>query len=162
MAPGIHPSAIVGADVRIDPSVEIGPFAVIGDRVVIGRRTRIAPFALIGAGVEIGDDCRIGAHVACRTRWLAIERMSIPAHGSARKALGSSSPRRVPFDLQLARVIVHDDVEFGANSTVDRGGLIDTVIGEGTRIDNLVQIAHGVRTAAVAKLVAQAGIAGST
>ena len=93
--PGVHPSAVIGADARIDPSAEIGPLAVIGDRAVIGRRTRIAPLAVIGAGVEIGADCRIGSHASVSH---AIDSatgfMSIPARGSARKALASRSPPR--------------------------------------------------------------------
>ncbi len=163
LAPGIHPSAIIGADVRIDPGAEIGPLAVIGDRVVIGRRTRIAPFALIGAGVEIGDDCRIGAHASVSHALLGHRVYIYPGARIGQEGFGfvvtSGGFLSTP---QLARVIVHDNVEIGANSTVDRGGLTDTVIGEGTRIDNLVQIAHGVRVGRCCVLVAQVGIAGSS
>lgn len=160
--PGIHPSAVIGVDVRIDPSAEIGPLAVIGDRAVIGKRTRIAPLALIGAGVEIGADCRIGGHVSISHARLGDRVYAYPGVRIGQEGFGftitSEGLLTVP---QLGLVIVHDDVEIGANSTVDRGGLSDTVIGEGTRIDNLVQIAHGVRLGRCCVLAAQSGVAGS-
>jgi UDP-3-O-[3-hydroxymyristoyl] glucosamine N-acyltransferase len=163
VVPGIHPSAVIGADVHIDPSVEIGPLAVIGDRAVIGRRTRIAPLALIGEGVEIGADCRIGGHASISHARLGDRVYVYPGARIGQEGFGfaptSEGFLTVP---QLGLVIVHDDVEIGANSTVDRGGMTDTVIGAGTRIDNLVQIAHGVQLGRCCVLVAQAGIAGST
>ncbi|MGD0434423.1 MAG: UDP-3-O-(3-hydroxymyristoyl)glucosamine N-acyltransferase, partial [Acetobacteraceae bacterium] len=147
---------------RIDPSAEIGPLAVIGDRAVIGKRTRIAPLALIGAGVEIGADCRIGGHVSISHARLGDRVYAYPGVRIGQEGFGftitSEGLLTVP---QLGLVIVHDDVEIGANSTVDRGGLSDTVIGEGTRIDNLVQIAHGVRLGRCCVLAAQSGVAGS-
>ena len=161
--PGVHPSAVIGADVRIDPSAEIGPLAVIGDRVVIGRRTRIAPLALIGDGVEIGMDCRIGSHASVSHATIGDRVYIYPGARIGQEGFGftitSEGFLTVP---QLGRAILHDDVEIGANSTVDRGGMTDTVIGAGTRIDNLVQIAHGVRLGRCCVLAAQIGIAGST
>ena len=160
--PGVHPSAVIGADTRIDPSVEIGPLAVIGDRVVIGKRTRVAPLALIGDGVEIGADCRIGGHVSVSHARLGDRVYLYPGVRIGQEGFGfkitSEGFLTVP---QLGTVIVHDDVEVGANSTIDRGGLSDTTIGEGTRIDNLVQIAHGVQLGRCCVLAAQTGIAGS-
>jgi UDP-3-O-[3-hydroxymyristoyl] glucosamine N-acyltransferase len=161
--PGVHPAAIIGADTRIDPSAEIGPLSVIGDGAVIGRRTRIAPLVLIGAGVEIGADCRIGGNASISHAWIGDRVFVYPGARIGQEGFGfavtSEGFLTVP---QLGRAIVHDDVEIGANSTVDRGGMTDTVIGAGTRIDNLVQIAHGVQLGRCCVLAAQAGIAGST
>jgi UDP-3-O-[3-hydroxymyristoyl] glucosamine N-acyltransferase len=160
--PGVHPSAVIGADAQIDPSAEIGPLVVIGDRVVIGKRTRIAPFALIGAGVEIGADCRIGGHVSISHAWLGDRVYVYPGARIGQEGFGftisSEGFLTVP---QLGRAIIHDDVEIGANTTVDRGGLNDTVVGAGTRIDNLVHLAHGVQLGRCCALAAQAGLAGS-
>jgi UDP-3-O-[3-hydroxymyristoyl] glucosamine N-acyltransferase len=161
--PGVHPSAVIGADVRIDPTAEIGPLCVIGDRAVIGKRTRIAPLALIGAGVEIGEDCRIGGHASISHALIGDRVYVYPGARIGQEGFGftitSDGFLTVP---QLGRAIVHDDVEIGANTTIDRGGMTDTVIGEGTRIDNLVQIAHGVRIGRCCVLVSQCGIAGSS
>jgi UDP-3-O-[3-hydroxymyristoyl] glucosamine N-acyltransferase len=161
--PGVHPSAVIGADTRIDPSAEIGPLAVIGDRVVIGKRTRIAPLAVIGEGVEIGMDCRIGSHASISHATLGDRVYVYPGARIGQEGFGftitSEGFLTVP---QLGLAILGDDVEIGANSTVDRGGLSDTIIGAGSRIDNLVQIAHGVQLGRCCVLAAQAGIAGST
>jgi UDP-3-O-[3-hydroxymyristoyl] glucosamine N-acyltransferase len=161
--PGVHPSAVIGADACIDPGAEIGPMAVIGDRAVIGKRTRIAPFALIGAGVEIGADCRIAGHASISHALLGDRVYIYPGARIGQEGFGftvsSEGFLTVP---QLGRVIIHDDVEIGANSTIDRGGLTDTVIGAGTRIDNLVQIAHGVQLGRCCALAAQTGISGSS
>jgi UDP-3-O-[3-hydroxymyristoyl] glucosamine N-acyltransferase len=162
VVPGIHPTAVVGADTKIDPSAEIGPLCVIGDRVTIGRRTRVAPLALIGDGVAIGDDCRIGGHASISHALLGDRVYVYPGARVGQEGFGftiaSEGFLTVP---QLGRAIVEDDVEIGANSTVDRGGMTDTVIGAGTRIDNLVQVAHGVRIGRCCVLVSQCGIAGS-
>jgi UDP-3-O-[3-hydroxymyristoyl] glucosamine N-acyltransferase len=163
VVPGVHPSAIIGVDTRIDPSAEIGPLAVIGDGVAIGERTRIGPLAIIGAGVEIGADCRIGGNASVSHALLGDRVYIYPGARIGQEGFGftitSEGFLTVP---QLGRAILHDDVEIGANTTVDRGGMSDTVIGAGTRIDNLVQIAHGVRVGRCCALAAQVGIAGST
>jgi UDP-3-O-[3-hydroxymyristoyl] glucosamine N-acyltransferase len=161
--PGVHPAAIIGVDVRIDPSAEIGPLAVIGDRAVIGRRTRIAPFALIGAGVEIGADCRIGGHASISHARIGDRVYVYPGARIGQEGFGFVVSREGFLTIpQLGLVILHDDVEIGANSTVDRGGMNDTVIGAGSRIDNLVQIGHGVQVGRCCALAAQVGLAGST
>src|ERR1035438_4506121 len=161
--PGVHPPAGIGVGVMIDPSAEVGPLAVIGDGAVIGKRTRIAPLASIGARVEIGADCRIGGHASISHARLGDRVYVYPGARIGQEGFGfavtSDGFLTVP---QLGRAILHDDVEIGANSTVDRGGMTDTVIGAGTRIDNLVQIAHGVQLGRCCVLVAQSGIAGST
>jgi UDP-3-O-[3-hydroxymyristoyl] glucosamine N-acyltransferase len=163
VVPGVHPSAVIGADVRIDPSAEIGPLAVIGERAVIGARTRVASLAGIGAGVEIGRDCRVGSHASISHARLGDRVFVYPGVRIGQEGFGFAVAQdgflTVP---QLGLVIVHDNVEIGANTTVDRGGMTDTVIGAGTRIDNLVQIAHGVRLGRCCVLAGQVGIAGST
>lgn len=161
--PGIHPSAAIATDAQIGADCRIEAGAVVGERARIGRRCRIAATAVIGAGVVIGDDCTVGpgaslSHCLVGTRTLI--------HGGARigqDGFGfSMSPQghlKVP---QLGRVVIGDDVEIGANTTIDRGAGPDTVIGDGTKIDNLVQIAHNVRIGRGCVIVAQVGISGST
>jgi UDP-3-O-[3-hydroxymyristoyl] glucosamine N-acyltransferase len=162
LLPGVHPSAIVDAGARIDPSAEIGPLAVIGDRAVIGRRTRIAAHAVVGDGVRIGDDCRIGTHVSISHALLGDRVTLYPGVRIGQDGFGFAiTPEGFVSVPQLGRVIIEDDVEIGANSTVDRGGLTDTVIGAGTRIDNLVMIAHGCRLGRCCVLAAHVGLAGS-
>jgi UDP-3-O-[3-hydroxymyristoyl] glucosamine N-acyltransferase len=161
--PGIHPTAVMGRDVRIDPTAEIGPLAVIGDRVVIGRRTRVAPLASIGAAVEIGADCRIGDHVSLSHALVGDRVVIYPGARIGQAGFGFAvTPEGFLSVPQLGRVLIEDDVEIGANTAVDRGAMTDTVIGAGTRIDNLVQIAHGVRIGRGCVIVAQCGISGST
>lgn len=161
--PGIHPSAVISPEATIDPSAEIGPLAVIEAGAAIGKRTRIAALAVIGAGVEIGADCRIGPHASLSHARLGDRVYVYPGARIGQEGFGFAiTPEGFLTVPQLGRVIVEDDVEIGANSTIDRGGMTDTVIGAGTRIDNLVQIAHGVRIGRSCALAAQVGIAGST
>jgi UDP-3-O-[3-hydroxymyristoyl] glucosamine N-acyltransferase len=163
VTPGVHPTAVIGADARIDPSAEIGPLAVIGERAVIGKRTRIAPLALIGAGVEIGDDCRIGGHASISHARIGDRVYVYPGARIGQEGFGFTITAEGFLTApQLGLAIVHDDVEIGANATVDRGGLTDTVIGAGSRLDNLVQIGHGVQLGRCCVLAAQSGVAGST
>ena len=153
----IDPTAVVGADTAIAPGVVIGARAEIGQRCEIGANT------VIGPGVVIGDDSRIGpsASLRCcivgmRVRLSAGVRIGEDGFGFASS---DNAHLTVP---QLGRVIIGDDVEIGANSTVDRGAGPDTVIGDGCRIDNLVQIGHNVRLGRGCVVVAQVGISGST
>jgi UDP-3-O-[3-hydroxymyristoyl] glucosamine N-acyltransferase len=160
--PGIHPTAIIGADARIDPTAEIGPLAVIGNGATVGRRTRIAPLAVIGDGVEIGADCRIGSHASLSHARIGDRVYIYPGARIGQEGFGFTITDKGFLSVpQLGLAILHDDVEIGANSTVDRGSLTDTVIGAGTRIDNLVQIAHGVQLGRCCVLAAQVGLAGS-
>ncbi len=160
--PGIHPTAVVAASARIDAGVEVGPLAVIGENVVIGSHGRIGPAVVIDDGVEIGRDVRIGAHASVSHALIGDRVYIYPGVRIGQEGFGfavtAQGFQTVP---QLGRVVIEDDVEIGANSTVDRGALEDTVIGAGTRIDNLVQIAHNVRIGRNCVIVAQAGIAGS-
>jgi UDP-3-O-[3-hydroxymyristoyl] glucosamine N-acyltransferase len=163
LRPGIHPSAVVSPSATLDPSTEVGPFAVIGSGTEIGPRCRIGPHAVIGDGVVLGPDCRIGPH-ACVSHALLGARVYIyPGARIGQEGFGfaitAEGFRSVP---QLGRVVLEDDVEVGANSTIDRGSLHDTFIGAGSRLDNLVQIGHNVRLGRGCVIVSQAGISGST
>jgi UDP-3-O-[3-hydroxymyristoyl] glucosamine N-acyltransferase len=161
--PGVHPAAVVHGDAVIDPSAEIGPLAVIEAAAEIGPRCRIGPGAVIGAGVVLGPDCRVGAQ-ASLSHTLAGARVYVyPGARIGQEGFGfeqiATGFLSVP---QLGRVILEDDVEIGANSTIDRGSVHDTVIGAGSRLDNLVQIGHNVRLGRCCVVVSQAGISGST
>ncbi len=162
---GVHPSAIVAPDAVIGEDVGIGPLAVIGAGAVIGARTAIASHAVIGAGTEIGPDCVIHAHVSIRERCRLGARVVVQdgvvigadGYGFARRPDGTHE--KIP---QTAPVVIEDDVEIGANTTIDRPAVGETRIKAGAKIDNLVQIAHGVVVGARTLLAAQVGISGST
>ena len=160
--PGVHPSAIVAADAVIDPTAEIGPHAVIGALAAIGPRCRIGPGAVIDDGVVLGADCRIGAHASISHAVLGARVYIYPGARIGQEGFGFTiTPRGFVTTPQLCGVIIGDDVEIGANTTIDRGALRDTSIGAGTRIDNLVQIAHNVRIGRHCAIAAQVGISGS-
>jgi UDP-3-O-[3-hydroxymyristoyl] glucosamine N-acyltransferase len=163
VAPGLHPTAVVDPSAQVDPSAEVGPLAVIGPHAQVGPRCRIGAAAVLGDGVVLGADCRIGAHaslshalVGDRVTLYPGVRVGQDGFGFAVSAEGFVS---VP---QLGRVVIENDVEVGANTTIDRGSLHDTRIGAGSRIDNLVQIGHNVQIGKACVIVAQAGISGST
>jgi UDP-3-O-[3-hydroxymyristoyl] glucosamine N-acyltransferase len=141
----LHKSAVVGDGAVIGAGCDIGPNAVIGPGVVIGARTTVADGASVWCAL-VGADCRIGPSCA----------IGGPGFGFA---IGPEGLARVP---QLGRVTIEDGVEIGAHVCVDRGALGDTVIGAGTKIDNLVQIGHNVRLGRACVIAAQVGIAGST
>lgn len=156
-------SASVDATARIGDGTDIGPGAVVGARTEIGSRCVIGPNAVIGPGTVIGADCRIGpcasvshAVLGDRVRVFAGARIGEAGFGFA------PGPERHLTVPQLGRVVIEDDVEIGANATIDRGAGPDTVIGAGSRIDNLVQIGHNVRIGRGCIIVAQVGISGST
>lgn len=163
VTPGVHPTAVIAASATIDASAEVGPFVVIGENVVVGARGRIGGMAVIGDGVQIGRDVRIGTHASVSHAVVGDRVYIYPGARVGQEGFGfAMTPdgfRTVP---QLGRVVIGDDVEVGANSTIDRGTLEDTVIGAGSRIDNLVQIAHNVRIGRACVIVGQAGISGST
>ena len=161
--PGVHPSAVVAPDSAIDASAEIGPLAVIGSRAEIGPRCRIGPGAIIEDGVVLGADCRIGAHASISHALLGDRVIVFPGARIGQDGFGFAVDGvefvSVP---QIGRVVLEDDVEVGANTTIDRGSLHDTCIGAGSRLDNLVQIGHNVRLGRGCVIVSQAGISGST
>lgn len=161
--PGIHPSALVDADARVDASAEIGPYAVVEARAEIGPGCRIGSFVSIGAGVVVGRDCRIGSHASLSHALLGARVYIYPGARIGQEGFSFATTKTGFLSIpQLGRVIVEDDVEVGANSTIDRGSTRDTIIGAGTRIDNLVQIGHNVQLGRCCVIVAQVGIAGST
>jgi UDP-3-O-[3-hydroxymyristoyl] glucosamine N-acyltransferase len=161
--PGIHPSAVIAASARVDPTTEVGPLAVIGENVKIGPRGRIGALVVIGDGVEIGRDVRIGPHASLSHSMIGDRVYIYPGVRIGQDGFGFAiTPEGFLTVPQLGRVLIGDDVEIGANTTVDRGTLEDTVIGAGTRIDNLVQIGHNVHIGRACVIVAQVGISGST
>lgn len=167
IACGIHPTAIVDPSAVIDPSAEIGPFTVIGPCVEVGARCRLGQGVSLAQGVRIGADGRIGAHVSV-SHALIGDRVSLyPGVRIGQDGFGFATtmtpqgPKHISIP-QLGRVVIEDDVEVGANSCIDRGSAQDTVIGAGTRIDNLVQIGHNVHLGRCCVIVAQVGISGST
>lgn len=162
-SPGIHPSAIVADGALIDPSAEVGPLSVIETGAEVGSGCRIGPGAIIGRGVIVGRDCRIGAHVSLSHALLGARVYVYPGARIGQEGFGFASTRDGFLSVpQLGRVILEDDVEVGANTTIDRGSSRDTVIGAGSRLDNLVQIGHNVVLGRCCVIVAQVGISGST
>ena len=161
---GIHPSAVVAKSAQIDPTAHIGPHCVVGERVRLGARTALLGGNHIGDDSQIGDDGLLFPNVVVYARSQLGHR--VRAHAGT--VIGSDGYGYV-FDsgqhrkiLQIGNVIIHDDVEIGANVCIDRGALGSTVIGRGCKIDNLVQIAHNVVIGEGCLLVAQVGIAGSS
>ena len=160
---GCIPARWSPPDAMIDPSAEIGPLAVIGAGVEIGPRCCIAPLAVLGRGVVLGPDCRIGSHASVSHALLGARVYIYPGARIGQEGFGfATTPEGFRSVPQLGRVILEDDVEVGANTTIDRGSLQDTVVGAGSRLDNLVQIGHNVHLGRGCVVVAQVGIAGST
>ena len=163
VSPGIHPSAIVAEGANVDPSAEVGPLSVIEAGAEIGPGCRIGPCAVIGSSVIVGRDCRIGAHASLSHALLGARVYVFPGARIGQEGFGFASTKDGFLSVpQLGRVILEDDVEVGANTTIDRGSSQDTVIGAGCRLDNLVQIGHNVILGRCCVIVAQAGISGST
>jgi UDP-3-O-[3-hydroxymyristoyl] glucosamine N-acyltransferase len=163
--PGIHLSAHVAPSATVAPDASIGPFVSLGPGARIGARSVIYPHVTIGDGAVIGDDCVIHARVSVRERVVIGNRVVIQdgavigsdGFGFAHRADGTHY--KIP---QIGGVTIEDDVEIGANTTIDRPAVGETRIGAGTKIDNLVQIAHGVTIGKDVLLAAQVGIAGSS
>ena len=164
-AAGIHPTAYVAASATIAPDASIGPFVSVGAGARIGPRTVVYPHVTIGEEAVVGEDCVIHARVSLRERVTVGSRVVIQdgavigsdGFGFARR--GDGTHHKIP---QIGGVVVEDDVEIGANTTIDRPAVGATRIGAGSKIDNLVQIAHGVAIGRDVLLAAQVGIAGST
>jgi UDP-3-O-[3-hydroxymyristoyl] glucosamine N-acyltransferase len=164
-APSIHATSAIAPDATLGTDVSVGAFAVIGEGARIGDRVVLHPHVVIGRGAHVGDDCVLHAHVSVRERCHIGKRVVIQdgavigsdGFGFARTPEGLH--HKIP---QAGDVIVEDDVEIGANTTIDRPAVGETRIGAGTKIDNLVQVAHGVKLGKGVLLAAQVGIAGST
>lgn len=161
---GVHPNAIVAPTAQVDPAAHIGPFCVVGEGVRIGARSVLQGGNHVGANCRLGEDVTLfpnvviypGTEVGNRVR---IHSGSVIGADGFGYVLDNGMHRKVP---QIGNVIIRDDVEIGANVTVDRGALGPTVIGVGTKIDNLVQVGHNVTIGEHCLLVSQCGIAGST
>ncbi len=160
---GVAPGAFVHPDAKLEAGVTVDPGAVVGPRAEIGMDSVIGANAVIGPDVRLGRSCSVGSHASV-THALVGDRVII--HPGARIgqdgfgfAMGRGGHLKVP---QVGRVVIQDDVEIGANTTIDRGSNRDTVIGEGSKIDNLVQIGHNVSIGRHCVIVSQTGISGST
>jgi UDP-3-O-[3-hydroxymyristoyl] glucosamine N-acyltransferase len=164
-AAGVSPLSAVASDAMIGEGASIGAFVSIGAGASIGARTVVHPNVAIGAGARIGDDCVIHSQAALRERVVIGDRVTLhngvvvgsDGYGFARQQDGTHL--KIP---QHGDVVIEDDVEIGANSTIDRPAIGETRISAGTKIDNLVHIAHGVAVGRRVLLAAQVGIAGST
>jgi UDP-3-O-[3-hydroxymyristoyl] glucosamine N-acyltransferase len=159
---GISPLAHIAQDARIEPGATVEPGAVIGPGVAIGSGTIIAPNAVIGRSCQIGRDCFVGPGASIRAALIG-DRVIL--HGGVRIGQdgfgfvpGKNGLEKIPH---IGRVVIQNDVEIGANSAVDRGAINDTVIGEGTKIDNLVHIAHNVKIGRSCAIAGHCGISGS-
>lgn len=163
-AAGIHPSAVIADSAQVDPTAHIGPNCVIGARAKVGARSVLQGGNHLGRDGTIGDDTSLFPNVVIYAQCQIGNRVSIHAG----TVIGSDGYGYV-FDegrhrkmLQVGNVIIHDDVEIGANAAIDRGALGPTVIGQGTKIDNLVHIAHNVTLGRNCLVMGQVGFAGST
>jgi UDP-3-O-[3-hydroxymyristoyl] glucosamine N-acyltransferase len=167
-AAGIHPAARVAADCTIDATARISPGCVVETGARIGARSMLGPNCVIGAGARLGEDCRLHAHVTVQHGCVVGDRVILHPGcviGSDGFGLawekGNNGERwlKVP---QVGRAILGNDVEVGANTSIDRGALDDTVIEDGVKLDNLIQIAHNCRIGKHTAIAACVGIAGST
>ena len=162
--PGIEATARLGRGVELGEDVSIGHYVVVGDGARIGDRARLDAHVVIGEGVEVGADAHLFPHVTAYAGTRIGARAVI--HAGARLGtdgfgfvFADGAHRKVPH---VGRCLIGDDVEIGANTTIDRGSIDDTVIGAGTKLDNLVHVAHNVRVGRLCLVAAQVGIAGST
>jgi len=163
LVPHRAPSAIIDASAEVPEDCEIAPNVVIARGVRLGRRCRIGANTVIGAGVEIGDDCLIGPNVTLSHCLIGSRVVLHPGVRIGQDGFGFAPDPKAPVKVpQLGRVLVGDDVDIGANTTIDRGSGHDTIIGAGSMIDNLVQIGHNVVLGRCCILAGQVGISGST
>ncbi|HEX4618330.1 MAG TPA: UDP-3-O-(3-hydroxymyristoyl)glucosamine N-acyltransferase [Steroidobacteraceae bacterium] len=162
--PGVHPTALIAPGARIDPSAHIGPSSSIGERAVIGARCFIGPLCVIEEGVVLESDVRLVARVTlCRGASVGARSVLQPGAVVGGDGFGYAPERgtwvKVP---QVGAVRVGADVEIGCNTTIDRGAIEDTVIEDGVKLDNLIQIGHNVRVGAHTAIAACTGVSGST
>jgi len=163
---GVHPTAVVGRGATWQEPVEIGPHAVLGRGVQLGRNVRIGAGCVLGEGVAVGDETQLFPGVTLYAGTALGKRVIVHAGAVLGSdgfgyipGKGGEAHRKIPH---VGRCLIGDDIEIGANTCIDRGSVDDTVIGSGTKIDNLVHIAHNVRIGARCLIMAEAGVAGST
>ncbi len=161
---GIHPTAVIGNDAKLGENISIGAYAVIGDRCSIGSNTTILPHVVLGNDVSVGEDCILHAHVSLRERVQIGNRVVIydgTVVGSDGFGFAPEGGKyhKIP---QIGTVVIEDDVEIGANVTIDRATLGETRICQGVKLDNLIQIAHNCEIGESTVVAAQTGISGST
>ncbi|MGN6311640.1 MAG: UDP-3-O-(3-hydroxymyristoyl)glucosamine N-acyltransferase [Xanthobacteraceae bacterium] len=159
---GISPSAIIDPSARLEDDVIVDPLAVIGPDVEIGSGTLIGASVVLGPGVKIGRDCNVGPNSSIHNTFIGNNVLIHPGCHLGQDGygfiFGKDGHIKVP---QTGRVLIQNHVEIGAGTTIDRGSLRDTVIGEGTKIDNQVQIGHNVTIGRHSLIAAQCGLAGS-
>jgi UDP-3-O-[3-hydroxymyristoyl] glucosamine N-acyltransferase len=163
-AAGIHPTAVIAPSARVDSTAHIGPHCVVGERVKIGARSVLQAGTVVGDDSKLADDVNLFPNVTVYScteigARVRIHAGTVVGSDGFGYVLDAGVHRKVP---QIGNVIIGDDVEIGANVTIDRGALGPTVIGKGTKIDNLVQIAHNVEIGEGSIVIAQVGISGST
>ncbi len=165
---GAHASAVIHPDAQVHASASVGPNAVIEAGATIGERAVVGALSHVGAGASVGDDTRLaarvvlGAHCSIGRRGIVHSGVVIGADGFGFAPEGPAEARRWCKIEQLGAVRIGDDVEIGANTCIDRGALEDTVIEDGVKLDNLIQIAHNVHIGAHTAIAGNAGVAGST
>ncbi|MEE3452128.1 UDP-3-O-(3-hydroxymyristoyl)glucosamine N-acyltransferase [Dialister sp.] len=163
--PGIHPTAIVSDTAEIGKDVCIMAYSVIDDGVVIGDHTIIYPYTYIGKNAHIGEDCEINPGCVIHENTEIGSRVVLRAHaviGGQGFGFSTDEQGHHHHIRQLGKAIIGDDCEIGAGSTIDNGALNDTVVGRGTKIDNLVHLGHNVQVGEDCFICAQTGVAGST
>jgi UDP-3-O-[3-hydroxymyristoyl] glucosamine N-acyltransferase len=161
---GVHSSAVVAATAQVDATAQVGPLSVVGEHVQIGPGVLVGPGCVIQDDVRIGSDTRLVARVTVCSGTVVGDRCVIhPGAVLGSDGFGLANDRGVWIKVpQLGGVVVGNDVEIGANTTVDRGSLRDTRIDDGAKLDNLIQIAHNVEVGAHSAIAACSGISGST
>ena len=158
-----HPKAIVAESAKIGEGSKIDAGAVIGENVTLGKNCHIRPNAVIGDNVVMGNDCIVGENASVQYTLAGNQVYIYPGARIGQDGFGFfMSPNGHTKIPQLGRVIIGNDVEIGANTCIDRGALDDTKIGDGTRMDNLIQFGHNVQTGKCCVIVSQVGVAGST
>ena len=162
--PGVHPTACVAADARVDRSASVGPLAVVEAEAVIGPRSRVGALSFVGRGAVLGEDVRLYPHVVVRedvrigNRVIVHSGAVLGADGFG-YAFDGQAHRKIP---QVGGLRIEDDVEIGANTAIDRATLGETIVRRGSKIDNLVQIGHNCDVGEDVILVSQVGISGSS
>jgi UDP-3-O-[3-hydroxymyristoyl] glucosamine N-acyltransferase len=164
IVPGVHRTAVVAADAQVDPTASIGALAVVEAGASIGAHVRVGPLVYIGHRVEIAEDCAVGAHVVLLAgvrlgRRVLVHPGAVLGADGFGFAFDGAQHRKIP---QTGGVVIEDDVEIGANTTIDRATFGDTIVRRGTKIDNLVQIGHNVDVGEHSILVSQVGVSGSS